>query len=340
MPAQQGTQLIPAMAAIDSPFSPSPDIELRVINPAQPEHTVLDNDDDDIYRGEPPFPKDDVSSVTTGSSGSSSSSSERFGGPLGAITAVVELAISRWARGVRRGSSASSVSTSSSSTSSSSTSSTSRSSVNTLTRMRRRLRRRRSASQTSLQTMQSERDIVARISRLKALEESRQLARHFALYLPPTMAIPGRDLFMVPEGKDDRILSTTSLSFLLRQLENITKRTRNRRPRGRSRGPQNILEPSRSTGRHHLNADNLVRPLHSASSFDPSKKSKKGKSRQSPAVSSAPVASKPRLMPKAWFLDVASPTWADLKALGKVSKDAIFIIPTLKHVSSYCISIL
>ncbi|KAJ2920356.1 hypothetical protein MD484_g193, partial [Candolleomyces efflorescens] len=302
------------MPSTEPRFPHSPDIELRDIIPAQPP----DADDDDIYRGEPPFPKDDASSVATSSSGSSSSSSERLGGPLGAITAVVELAISRWARGVRRGRSASSVSTSSSSTSSSSSSSTSRSSVNTLARMRRRLRRKRSASQSSLQTMQSERDIVARISRLKALEESRQVARHFALYLPSTMAFPERDLSTVSEHKDDRVLSSESLSPILSQLESVTKRSR--RPRGRSRGPHNVLDPSRPA-RRRRHPDGLVGQIHPGSCFDPCKKSKKGKSRQSPAVSSSsntPVASKSRLMPKAWFLDVASPTWADLKELGKL----------------------
>lgn len=321
-----------------TPNPESPDIELQLLDPPQPEFRGIDIDDDndsDIYRGDNPFLKDDASSVTT-TSGSSSSSSERGGGAFGVISAVVELAISRWARGVRRGSSASSISTSSSSTSSSSSSSNS--SVSTLARARRRLRRRKSASQSSLQTIISERDIVARITRLKALEESRQLARHFALYLPPSIALPGRDLGSVPEGNTDdphkREVSTTSLSLVLSHLENIAKRTtKSRRLRGRSRGPHAPLDRSTGMQSHRRgyqpHSDCLVGEFRPSSSFDPStaKKSKKGKNREPSAppsskntLASTPALSKrQRLMPKAWFLDVASPTWADLKSLGKVS---------------------
>ncbi|KAF5313966.1 hypothetical protein D9611_006759 [Ephemerocybe angulata] len=306
--------------------SHSPDIELTDLAPHQPAVAGSDIDDDDIYRGEPSFLKDDATSVTTSSSGSSSSSSERHGGRFAMITAVVDLAISRWARGVRRGSSSSSISTTSSSTSSSSSSSaSSRSSVNTLARARRRLRRRRSSSQTSLLTIQSERDIVARISRLKALEESRQVARQFALYLPSSLAPPRADVLAVPnpdaEDARQRILSTTSLSRVLGQLEIVTKRTRSRRPRGRSRGPPNAQANASRHG-YQFHTDSLAGGFRPASSFDPStaKKPKKGKARASAALSSknTPVVPKQRLMPKAWFLDVASPTWADLRALGKL----------------------
>ncbi|KAG2023640.1 cation transporter [Coprinopsis cinerea AmutBmut pab1-1] len=307
--------------------------------PPQPTAFDIDDDDDgDIYRGEHPRASSDfASTLSSSSSGSSSSSSTRHGGPLGAITAIVEVAVSRWARRVRRGSSAGSTTSSSTSetSSSSSSSSNSRSSINTLARTKRRLKAR--SSQASLQTIQSEREIIAHISRLKALEESRQIPRQFGLYLPPTLEIPRQPSKsgVVWEGKDDegknRVLSTTSLSTVISHLEAVMRASRGRKPRGRSKGPHQLVgSSSGSRGAPNMDQQTSRRLKHDAKSralgysHPPGTKKKKGKRR---AVSSfARVASgsskdKPQassLMPKAWFLDVASPTWEDLRALGKL----------------------
>jgi len=290
-------------------------------------NALHDPDADDIYRGEPPTADDASSTSTSGSSASSSSSSgsssssDRQGGRLGALAAVLELAITRWARNVRgRGESvASSSSSSASSSSSSSSSSASSRSSTTMSRTRRRLRRR--SSQASLQTIQSERDILARIGRLKALEQSRQIFRHFILYSPSTIQVPGRPLGAVLE--DDarrRVLSTTSISLILNQLELLTSKPRPRRVRGRSRGPPALLHGSTArvmTHSHQTRTDNLRRPT---LSLDPPRKPRKGKRRElaSEAAPKPAAVAKSRLMPKAWFLDVASPTWEDLRAIGKV----------------------
>ncbi|TFK30406.1 hypothetical protein FA15DRAFT_662361 [Coprinopsis marcescibilis] len=306
-------------------FDPEPH-ELSTIQPERA-HDTASLDPDDIYRGDPHIPNDTASSTSASTSSSSSStstssSSNWHGGRLGTLAAVVELAISRWARGARGGSSAGSTSSSSSSDTSSSFSSSSHS-VNTLARLRRRLRAR--SSQASLQTIQSERDIVARITRLKALEESRQIPRLFTLYIPSTIEIPGQKLGTVLEGNDEfdrkQGLSTTSLSLVLNQLDVIAGKSRWRRPRGRARGSHLTDGSQPPSRRHQPPSRSLKVRSHSYSPFTAPKKSRKGKrklvhgdcdpSRRIPIVTND-------LMPKAWFLDVASPSWEDLRALGKV----------------------
>ncbi|CAK5280519.1 unnamed protein product [Mycena citricolor] len=115
-------------------------------------------DETDIFRGEPPVPPTHRSpspSLKSIASKASLSSSHFGGGRLGAIAAVVELAISRWAG--NEGSTVSSAPTHST----------------------RRTRPARS---------QSERRISRRILQLQAREESRQIPRQFELYLPPSLA--------------------------------------------------------------------------------------------------------------------------------------------------------
>ena len=83
-----------------------------------------DDDEDDIYRGEPPqppspprSPRPDSVSSSSSSTSSSSSSSSVFGGRLGAISGIVERAISHWARAWNSSSSLSDTSSTTSSTS-------------------------------------------------------------------------------------------------------------------------------------------------------------------------------------------------------------------------------
>ncbi|KAG6885573.1 hypothetical protein C0993_012575 [Termitomyces sp. T159_Od127] len=220
--------------------------------------------DVDIFRGGSP------TSCSFGSAASSSSSSF-VGGRLGAIAAVVEIAISRWARQWTRGTA-----------SDSSSSSSSRSSVTTLSRPQwLRIRRRRSAA--TVQSEQSERDIAARISLLKAREESRQVPRNFTLYLPPSLS----------SSKDAApcIIPTTSLPVLLQQLDMAVKKA---------------TKAHRSYDRQHLpsSKSHAKRPMRHQDYMLPS-----------PAVPSLISQS---TKPKVWYLDVASPTWEDMRNLGKI----------------------
>ncbi|TFK41201.1 hypothetical protein BDQ12DRAFT_664050 [Crucibulum laeve] len=315
-------------SATSSTLVSSPPVR-PALPPLQPPDLVIrherDETDDDIYRGEPPSPSRSPSPASTASSSSSSSGSFLGGGRLGAIAAVVELAITRWAKG----NDAASLSDSSSSSSSS------HSSIVTITRSQMARRRKRKSSVSSLHTVVSERSIAARINRMKALEESRQIRREFALYLPPSLAserrLPGSN--NLSSGAEDsmpntrRITTTTSLSSVLDQLDAALKKPlRARRPHGKHRAHR--VPPNGSASSSHLQY--MVPHQASGSSgqssipdISASRRAKKGKHKEtfSSTVTSSTNASaseRPNLMPKAWFLDVASPTWEDLRAIGKL----------------------
>ncbi|KAK7064261.1 hypothetical protein R3P38DRAFT_2823375 [Favolaschia claudopus] len=230
------------------------------------------DDSEDIFRGErPPSPR--PSSPSRHSTVSSSSSSI-LGGRLGAIAAKLEQAISRWA-GIE--------SSDSSSSSSSSSDSSSRSRTTRRTRAK------------------SEHDISTRISRMQAREESRQIPRQFALYLPPSLA--------PPEEVDKRRLQTTSeLPLILSQLETALKQsTRARRQRERR------IEMDNPKPQPFALPDNIKAPSRAASFTDLNASSqRKGKVREGQSAKPVPI------MPKAWFLDVSSPTWDDMRAIGKL----------------------
>lgn len=169
---------------------------------------------------------------------------------------------------------------------------------------------------------------MAHISRLKALEASRRVPRQFGLYLPPTLDMPpGLDVVMegAGGGRSMRIISTTSLSFTINRLDAIMKASRSRKSRGRGKEPPRaevpVTHPS-PPSRPRSNSGSEFRKSRAAFPAFAASKKRKGKRRAVTAVKSLPtrpvVHSKPpqKLMPKAWFLDVASPTWADLRAIG------------------------
>lgn len=178
--------------------------------------------------------------------------------------------------------------------------------------------------------MQSERNIAAR---RKAFEESRQIPRNFALYVPPQEAEAGRWAPPIPsrvvsgdrdKATNERIIWTTSLPLVLSQVEAAMKRpSRPRRPRGRSRGPS-----TRSNGftpAEYFEGQELAHTLATLGVNSATvRKLKKGKQRDphssfkraEPPTECHP--SETHVLPKAWFLDVASPTWEDLRALGKL----------------------
>ncbi|KAJ7596996.1 hypothetical protein C8J56DRAFT_303871 [Mycena floridula] len=229
--------------------------------------------DADIYRGPQPPPElhAPVSSILSESSSTSSFLGLRR---LGAVTSVVEQAITRWARRNRSASSASSSSSSSSS----------------LQLSRRPSRRRRSSITSSV-------DFAARISLLKARAESRQVPREFSLYLPPS-------LNPVPEDAS-RVIRSSSLPDVLSLLDTALKRGRrnpDKKPATKPEGeptalflPDTIKVPSRPP------------------SFTDLGTLRKGKWKHKDDI-----ASKDTPAPKAWFLDVASPTSADMQAIGKL----------------------
>ena len=272
----------------------------------------------DIYRGEPSQPQQplytvpSIISTSTSSSASSLLAASRFG----AIAAKLELAISRWAKNVRGNSSSASESSSSHSPSSS---------IVTLTKPHHTRRRSRRSSVSSLRTLQSEREISARISRMKALEESRRIPRHFTLYLPLSTSLrsPQNHSGAAMDIEDRQstnqsLISSTSLTLVLNQLDlAIKKAGRNRRTRQRHRSPPHNTSgvdfssfPSQSVhdGQFGSGPDHLRAP-----------RGRKGKQRESSTPAEfTPIVEEPIYKSQAWFLDVANPTWADLRAIGKV----------------------
>lgn len=230
-------------------------------------------DDSDIFRGEPPPPPRSPS-PSRKSSVSTSSSGSILGGRLGAIAAIVEQAISRWAGNE--------------SSSSSSSSSSADSGSGAHSRIARRTRRGK-----------SEHDISTRISRMQAREESRQVPRQFALYLPPSLASP---------DANSQRQTTSDLRSILGQLDTALKRsTRARRQQERERAPHVEVDPAKPRHLHFMLPDAVKTPSRAASFTDLSalaEGQRKGKGREGQATKRLPS------MPKAWFLDVSSPTYA------------------------------
>ncbi|KAF9040578.1 hypothetical protein BJ165DRAFT_1549223 [Panaeolus papilionaceus] len=287
------------------------------------------DNDQDIYRGEPPTThrqivnNDDIASISTNSSSSSSSSSASsgLGGRLGGIAAKLELAITRWARNVRG--------IDSSSSDSSSTTSSSRSSVVTLTKSQMARRRHRRPSISSLRTLQSERNIAAHITRMKALEQSRQIPRQFALYIPPSIASPSkhhhtsRNTFerLQTEAHDRRVTRSTSLPLILTQLDLAMKKMgRRRRVRQRNR-VSTSQPPARATSSSPVKSLVFQGPSKSRSA-SLSRRGRKGKDKEQLPTHRHPkpttILEEPQPKAQAWFLDVSNPTWADLRAIGKL----------------------
>lgn len=272
-------------------------VDPMTLPPVREEHG-LEDDDEDIYRGERPpslrtftgqrEPDADASSIATSSSSSSSSSSSNsslnIGRKLGGLAAVVEQAISRWAR---KHSSASSVSSGSSSTSSAS------STPRTVTTRRRR--RRRNSSTLSLKSAEHERVLLAR---KRARARLRVSPREFVLLEPPHLAqmhqVAGNDVL-------ERTIRTTSMPLVLSHLEDALKKSS--KPH---RVPPNVIGAT----------SNGETATHSK---------KKGKAVDTGVTSDVPNPlpsgqrkSGVRERRQSWWLDVSSPTWNDMRELGKV----------------------
>ncbi|KII93749.1 hypothetical protein PLICRDRAFT_403555 [Plicaturopsis crispa FD-325 SS-3] len=297
-----------------------------------PPHDIdaeMEQEDNDIYRGDPPPLSRSSSPDSTASSSSDASSLPN--GRLGAIAAVVELAITKWARAK------------SPSSSRSSSPDSSRSSIVTTSRSHMARRRRRRSSTGNLRTVKSEQDITDRI---KARQESSRVPREFVLYLPPSLAptmpppTPTRNTATV-EGRarmhSERVFRTSSLpavhDYLDAALKTSTASRRNRRRRSqKEKLPEEVAPVSESPlHQDYMLPENVKAPSRAASftELPLPRKSRKGKQKESQpstvpstipmshAASPTRVEEQPK-SPKAWWLDVSSPTWEDMRALGKL----------------------
>ncbi|OCH96146.1 hypothetical protein OBBRIDRAFT_744160 [Obba rivulosa] len=278
--------------------------------------SIVEDDDDDIYRGEPPsLPRSPRPESTTSSS---SSASSVFRGRLGAISAGVEHAISRWARAWA---SSSSISSTSSSTSDDE-------SIITMTRSQMARRRKRRLSVADLHNARSEREVAARI---RAREEYRAIPRGFVLYSPRSLEpwIPESNAQSDNEQMRRHVLYTSSLSLVTTHLSAILKdKDRARRPRTEPVAG----EPMRSTSIiHDYMMPELVQGTSTSSSatdHTPARRGRKGKQKAGtlplsaksipPTLMSSSPAGDARQVHKAWWLDVSSPTWEDMHAIGKL----------------------
>ncbi|THH16825.1 hypothetical protein EW146_g3876 [Bondarzewia mesenterica] len=261
-------------------------------------------EDSDIYRGKPPPPLQPTKAASISSLSSlspSSSSSFLASGRLGAIAAVVERAITRWAR----------ANWSTSSLSSESSVSTSKSSFRTANKSSSRRRRRRSSVADLTRAEQSEREVVAR---RRARKERRHVSREFCLYLPQsyTFLQPPSAAGSPLRPDEQRVLRTTSLPPILSQLDAVLKQsTKARRPRHRPRIQKTHTMPLSPA---FFPQQDYMLPSIDETTRIPSEPNwynarKKGKQRDLPNL--------PRPQ-QAWWLDVASPTWEDMRAIGKL----------------------
>jgi len=156
---------------------------------------------------------------------------------------------------------------------------------------------------------------------MKALEESRRIPRHFTLYLPLLISLhpPQNNSGAAMDIGDTNqsLTSSTSLTLVLDQLDLAMKKAgRNRRTRQRHRNhPRNTSSLDLFSFPSQLVHDNQF----GSGPDPPATRSKKGKHRESStAAEFTPVMEEPIFKSQAWFLDVANPTWADLRAIGKL----------------------
>ncbi|KAH9858127.1 hypothetical protein C2E23DRAFT_718900 [Lenzites betulinus] len=300
------------------PLPPPPELYGYVENPAAL-HDGSDSEDEnqDIYRGPPPEqPRSPSPSPSTETSSSSSSGGSVFGGRLGAISAGVEHAISRWARAWM----------SSSSLSSSSSSSSSASIITFAKSQTTRRRKRRPRSLATLHNARSEREVAARI---RAREDLRNVPRGFVLYTP-TPATAGPERGRRRDAPHEPVFRTMSLPEVTTRLNGVLKeRTKARRNRTEhiSPAPSRPLSPPYND--YMLSDGSSVAKSTPGLPVPPLSRDAKGKQRaptphnelnmsgasttksQLPGSLNSPV-------PKAWWLDVSSPTWEDMCAIGKL----------------------
>ena len=278
--------------------------------------------DNDIYRGAQ-YPPSQASGPGSASSQSpsftaSSNSFRLAGGRLGAIATRLERAITRWARA--------NWADSSSSLDADTSSDSSRSSFRTANKSTRRKRRRFSVADIQ-QRVLTERTVAAR---LQAREARRTVPREFNLY-SPFPNDPSQDPGPVEERQE--AVRTFSLDQMLPHLEVLLRRHgKSRRPRHHKPAmiPElDIPHEPHPHQRAHTPRDGAGKEFRTDVP-DGLHRSEKGKDKATllppnmPKHPSIPLrdpkAGKP---PPAWWLDVASPSWEDMKTLGRVSTPSL-----------------
>lgn len=188
-------------------------------------------------------------------------------------------------------------------------------------------RRRKARSIADIHNARSEREIAARI---RAREELRYIPRSFVLYTPE-----GHNASTPPLSLDDRrqkrILRTDSLPEIITHLSAALKASN-----GKARRPRPETVPPLSLGLSILHHDYMmpedpkavVQPQLPASSSDPVIR-RKGKNKERPVFPHpATSLAQPDKLPsstiesnrltKAWWLDVSSPSWEDMRGIGKL----------------------
>ncbi|KAJ3568315.1 hypothetical protein NP233_g5796 [Leucocoprinus birnbaumii] len=259
----------------------------------------------------------DKGSVIMSSSLSRTSSSSSDGEQSATLITRVEQAITRWATGAKRLTWAWK-STSLSRTHSRASSWTSKS-FNTAQASLYRT--------TSMQTMSSEKEIVARINRMKVLEESRQTPREFVLYLPPSLSSSSRrNMDGGFNGSHmNHTTHTSSIAIVLARLDvalrraKMTKRHSSRRlaiRHSKSLTTERAHRiPSSGTGTASVSASS---PQGSPHTGIRRRRASLGNVKLQAHVSPATHRDGLNKRHQAWFLNVASPTWDDLIAIGKL----------------------
>jgi magnesium transporter len=264
---------------------------------------------------------------------SSSSSSSSGGLPFSNLVQTIERAIGRWARRGRTDGNSSSSSSNSSSSSSSTSSASSRSPT------RRRGRKRSSSIQSHTTSLMTRRQLR---------QASRIVPREFVLFLPLEHGMTSRPPSSTLGGvahlnEGDRILHTTSLKLVLGQLGTALKRNaktqRPPRPAFTTASQNGTLRHTRvslpsTSGKRSTTANDVPRvafdvglsaarsPRDRRHAID--HKKAKGKQWEAPRQifwqEQMHTAAGVNGSQRAWWLDVASPTWDDMRSLGKVSR--------------------
>ncbi|KAG1757622.1 hypothetical protein EDB19DRAFT_1901130 [Suillus lakei] len=300
----------------DSDWNSSYPLDVLPSNPVSSlgaENLFQDIPLDDIYRGKvPPALVPIIAESVAPASSTSSSSGTFITGRLGALTAVLEHAITRWAR--RRSSSASSSSSSSTSL---------HSSIYTPSRPNQSRRRQRQTSFANMHSTHSEREVAAR---LRVRQEIRRVDRGFTLYLPPNLN-PEITVTRLSESLDrpqESVSQTTSLPVALNCLEAALKKA-SRAKKGKGKQRQFSLGiPSLSLHHDYMSDGVLSRPASFGDLPAALRSSVQGKRKEyssgnrTPNESAPGVSPESNRAPKAWWLDVASPTWDDLQTIGKL----------------------
>ena len=273
-------------------------------------------DDDDIYRGDRSSQTTELGSATSLKSFSTASSGSirLAGGRLGALSTHLEQAITRWAR-KNWGDSSASIASSGSSGSSFRT-------VNKSSR-----RKRRPSSLADIQHREeSERAVAARI---RARGIGRVVPREFNLYVPPSSPLQDAE----PIEEESRVVRTFSLDVMLPHLSPLLRNSgKYRRPRHQSRLDQDHLYAQQVHSAEDESRDASRTDAYRGPSLTAAEKGK-NKIDTTPPPQPVQTASTSRRDPitgtpqQAWWLDVSSPSWKDMKTLGQVNTLLLYSWP-------------